>query len=81
MRQMAWNRTWLAITLVTLAQNSFAYIDPGTGSIILQGILGAIAAAGTAIAVYWHKIKSFFSGNRKSDNSVQEQEQEEKTGE
>ena len=45
---------------------AFAYLDPGTGSIILQGILGAIAAGATYCSMYWQKIKNLFSKkNRK----------------
>lgn len=47
---------------------AFAYLDPGTGSIILQGILGAIAAAATYCSIYLQKIKNFFNRkNRKKD--------------
>ena len=45
--------------------NAFAYIDPGTGSIILQGLIAGIAAAGATISIYWTKIKSFFSKKKK----------------
>ena len=38
--------------------NSFAYLDPGTGSIILQAILAFIAAAFATISFYWTKFKS-----------------------
>ncbi len=40
---------------------AYAYLDPGTGSIILQAIIGFIAAAITAISVYWIKFKSIIS--------------------
>jgi hypothetical protein len=40
---------------------AFAYIDPGTGSIILQGIVGAIAAGASYCTIYWQKIKKFFN--------------------
>jgi hypothetical protein len=40
---------------------AFAYLDVGTGSIILQGILGAIAAGATYCSIYWQKIKKFFN--------------------
>ena len=40
--------------------NAFAYLDPGTGSIILQAILGAIAAAASYCAFYWNKVKNLF---------------------
>ena len=36
--------------------SAHAYLDPGTGSIILQGIIGAIAAGATFLKFYWHKI-------------------------
>ena len=48
---------------------AYAYLDPGTGSILLQGILAGIAAVITSISLYWGKIKSFFSksGNTPKD--------------
>lgn len=36
------------------------YIDPGSGSVILQIILAAILGVGVAIRVFWKKIKSIF---------------------
>ena len=39
---------------------AFAYLDPGTGSIILQGLLAAIAGALVAGRLYWSRLKSFF---------------------
>ena len=42
-----------------------SYIDPGTGSIILQAIIGGIAALGFTIKLYWYKIKSFFKKKNK----------------
>jgi uncharacterized membrane protein len=48
---------------------AYAYLDPGTGSILLQGILAGIAAVITTISLYWEKIKAFFSksGNTPKD--------------
>ena len=40
---------------------SFSYLDPGSSSIILQAIIGMIAAVGTTIGIYWKKFKEFFS--------------------
>ena len=36
-----------------------AYLDPGTGSIILQGILSFIAATAATITVFWSNVKKF----------------------
>jgi len=41
-----------------VANIAYAYLDPGTGSIILQAIIGFLAASATAISIYWHKFKS-----------------------
>ena len=42
------------------AAPSYAYLDPGTGSILVQGILAAVAAVAVAAKLYWGRIKSFF---------------------
>ena len=47
--------------------NAFAYIDPGTGSMILQSLIGALVGAGIILKVYWTKIK-FALLDRKSKN-------------
>lgn len=43
------------ICLVVLPINAFAYLDPGTGSAVLQGILGALAAIVVVLKLYWHR--------------------------
>ena len=47
----------LAVVLLSSAQPAFAYLDPGTGSMLLQVILGGIAAVGVALKLFWHKIR------------------------
>ena len=44
------------------------YIDPGTGTIILQAIVGAIAAGIVTIKLYWYKLKAFFT--KKKDKNL-----------
>lgn len=38
-----------------------AYLDPGSGSFILQIILASIVGAFFIVKSYWQKIKGFFS--------------------
>lgn len=38
-----------------------AYLDPGTGSILLQGLLAAIASVTVIVGVYWTRVRIFFS--------------------
>ncbi len=49
--------TYLSI-LIIVPSKAFAYLDPGTGSIILQAILGFIAASVATISIYWTKFKT-----------------------
>ena len=52
-----------------------AYIDPGSGSIILQALLGALAAAGVSISIYWNKLKDFFKKNKNKDRNKKDKKQ------
>ena len=40
---------------------SHAYLDPGSGSLLLQIILGSLLAIGVAIRIFWKKIDSFIN--------------------
>lgn len=52
----------VAATLVlAFTLPAHAYLDPGTGSMILQAIVGAIAVAGATASIYWAKVKSVAS--------------------
>ena len=52
--------------------NAFAYIDPGTGSIIVQMIIGELVGVGIAIKVFWYRIKTALSPGFKKNNSDDE---------
>tara|TARA_B100001123_G_C14667473_1_gene772137 strand:+ start:72 stop:290 length:219 start_codon:yes stop_codon:yes gene_type:complete len=49
------------VILILNPSYSYAYLDPGTGSIILQAIIGFIAASIATVSVYWTKFKSIIS--------------------
>ena len=57
--------TVLAMGDLILAQKSFAYLDPGTGSYILQVLAAVIFSSLFTIKIYWKKIKKFFSRRKK----------------
>lgn len=40
--------------------NAYAYLDPGTGSFVLQAIIGFLAAVTAGITYYWSRVKNFF---------------------
>jgi hypothetical protein len=52
----------LAFTLYFLSStNSFAYLDMGTGSYIIQAILAGFFASLFFIKTYWFKLSNFIS--------------------
>lgn len=60
----------LIVALVVGAYRpAFAYLDPGTGSIILQLLLGGVAGALMLLKLYWYRIKRFFGRSEKTDGS------------
>lgn len=61
------------ICLVVLPINAFAYLDPGTGSAVLQGVLGALAAIAVVLKLYWHRflrMLGFRKDTAKNDTNV-----------
>lgn len=47
-----------------------AYLDPGTGSIILQGLIGAVAGGLVVMRLYWSRLKSFFRKEEPETNAA-----------
>ena len=60
--------------LIVFSPQTFAYLDPGTGSMILQGLIAGIAVAGFTIKTYWYRILSFF-GKDKQTSLLEEEEE------
>jgi len=54
--------------LAPLARNR-AYLDPGSGSILLQLVIAAALGAAFAVKIYWKKIKVALSKNKSNDES------------
>ena len=52
---------------VIFIQKADAYLDPGTGSYILQVIIAASVAGLYIIKLFWNKIKAFFNNLLKKE--------------
>ena len=67
------------MSLSSILPHFLAYIDPGTGSIIVQAVVAAVAGTAIAAKVYWHRILNFFGGghNIKSDPSADQTDNKE----
>ena len=64
----------LALVAILLAQPAHAYLDPGTGSIVVQGVIAAIAAGAVALRLYWKRLRSLF-GRRPTARTEEKQEE------
>ena len=49
------------LTFLMFQKPAYAYLDPGSGSYILQMLAGGLLAASFAIKTFWKNIKSFFT--------------------
>ncbi|MCY4587424.1 MAG: hypothetical protein OXB98_15410 [Bryobacterales bacterium] len=52
----------LAAPLLLFPREAHAYLDPGSGSLIVQALVAAFFALSLAIKAYWRKIKLFVGG-------------------
>ena len=60
-------RIFISVLLLLMFTDAVAYLDPGTGSMLLQVILGGIAAVGVVIKLYWHKLRAAFGMAKKEE--------------
>ncbi|KQZ99561.1 hypothetical protein ASD64_14610 [Mesorhizobium sp. Root157] len=59
--------------IAVTSRPAYAYLDPGTASMLLQGLIGGIAAAGAVISLNYQRLKHaiqtrFGKKNDKSDH-------------
>ena len=50
----------LLFLIVVLPRDVHAYLDPGTGSLVFQTVVAALAAAAYAFRSYWGRIRGLF---------------------
>ena len=62
------------ITIFLVVTNAYAYLDPGSGSFILQAIIGFLAALSASFLYYWAKVKNFFLKLFKKNNNDEKTE-------
>jgi hypothetical protein len=53
--------TVFSLLILLLSKTAYAYIDPGTGSMMLQALLAVVAAVSVSIGIFWRRIRLFFN--------------------
>lgn len=57
----------LALALVaclSIPSPAHAYLDPGTGSMLLSAVIGVAAAVGLALKMFWYRLVGLVRGRR-----------------
>lgn len=57
-----------------LPKRVYAYLDPGTGSYIIQLIIGGLLGSGYLIKTYWKEIKNKFQQLSKRSSQKDDQD-------
>jgi len=57
----------MATVLAVVPRPAHAYLDPASGSLFLQLLLGGFAGAALLLKLYWRKIRGFFSRQQHPD--------------
>jgi len=63
-------RILLTLLVLLACRPAYAYLDPGTGSLLIQGLLATLAAVSAALAAFWSQIRRFLTGRRRAKPEV-----------
>ena len=70
MRRTVSQRVVAAGALLLLTPTSaHAYLDPASGSILLQVLLGGIAGCAVFLKLFWGRLRGLFGGGRGADRN------------
>ena len=58
--------TFLTGPFLSILAGIFPYLDPGSGSILIQLLIAAVAALGLFVSVSWRKIRNLFGKREQS---------------
>lgn len=59
-----WSPVFLLVAAAFMAPAAHAYIDPGVGSMLVQGLIAAFAAAAAGIGIFWDRVRGLFGPRR-----------------
>lgn len=59
-----WPRIFFLVAASATAPAAHAYIDPGIGSMLVQGLIAAFAAAAAGIGIFWDRVRNLFGSRQ-----------------
>jgi hypothetical protein len=64
--------------LLAAPADAYAYLDPGTGSILLQGLIASVAAGIMVIRGRWAQVRDFLTRRRRDPGDIERQHTDER---
>ena len=55
---------------VSVTQEAFAYLDPGSGSMMLQLLLGGVVGIAAILKLYWNSFADLFRRKKHQNDSA-----------
>jgi hypothetical protein len=52
------------VACLSITSPAYAYLDPGTGSMLISAVLGVAAAVALAVKMFWYRLVGYFRGKR-----------------
>ncbi len=63
---------WGLFLLLAWTPLAHAYLDPGSGSMMLQMLLGGVAGTAVILRLYWKRLLAFLGISKKEETSAGE---------
>lgn len=72
--QAIFSRILMSVAILILfTESAYAYLDPGTGSIILQGLIAGIAVGLSTFKLWWYRFSGLFARKKKEPEEATEE--------
>jgi len=62
--RLALRALFVLLVVLSLASPAYAYLDPGTGSMLVSAVIGVVAAVGLALKMFWYRLTGLFRGKK-----------------
>ncbi|MCP3887523.1 MAG: hypothetical protein GY702_01455 [Desulfobulbaceae bacterium] len=69
-----------AVSYLFVPSTAYAYVDPGSGSVIVTTVLGLIATVGYTFRKYFYKLKRYIMGSESEVDPEADKESEDRNG-
>ena len=66
----------ISVLVLIFPFNTYAYLDPGSGSFLIQIVVATLAGAGYFAKANWDKIKQRFNGDSKKTEDEKQDKQD-----